>query len=114
MESGAAVRGIRSGIRIALIPERSRFPCRMPGFPSQLVARPGASGGPNSDPNSSRLRCGCETPPERWPRIRCWRYLTLPAVRPPTRRFSMSMNRMTTGRIATIETPNTYCQLVSY
>lgn len=41
-------------------------------------------------------------------------YLTLPAVSPPTRRFSMSMNRMTTGRIATIETPNTYCQLVSY
>ena len=34
-------------------------------------------------------------------------YLTLPAVRPPTRRFSMSMNRMTTGMIATIETPNT-------
>ncbi len=41
-------------------------------------------------------------------------YFTLPAVRPPTRRFSMSMNRMMTGRIATIETPNTYCQLVSY
>jgi|GEM_PF-5535397 len=41
-------------------------------------------------------------------------YFTLPAVRPPTSRFSMSMNRMTTGRIATIDTPNTYCQLVSY
>lgn len=35
------------------------------------------------------------------------RYLTLPAVRPPTRRFSMSMKRTTTGMIATTETPNT-------
>ena len=35
------------------------------------------------------------------------RYLTLPAVRPPTRRFSMIMKSTTTGMIATIETPNT-------
>ena len=35
------------------------------------------------------------------------RYFTLPAVRPPTRRFSMIMKRITTGMIATIETPNT-------
>ena len=34
-------------------------------------------------------------------------YLTLPAVRPPTRRFSMIMKSTTTGMIATIETPNT-------
>ncbi len=34
-------------------------------------------------------------------------YLTLPAVSPPTRRFSMSMNSTTTGMIATIETPKT-------
>ena len=35
------------------------------------------------------------------------RYFTLPAVRPLTSRFSMSMKRITTGRIATSETPNT-------
>ena len=34
-------------------------------------------------------------------------YLTLPAVRPPTRRFSMIMKRITTGMIATMDTPNT-------
>src|SRR5690625_2439161 len=34
-------------------------------------------------------------------------YFTLPAVRPPTRRFSMSMNRIMTGTVATIEPPNT-------
>lgn len=39
--------------------------------------------------------------------VRDERYLTLPAVRPPTRRFSMSMNSTTTGMIATIETPKT-------
>lgn len=59
-------------------------------------------------------RCGA--PPRRWrpASVPLENYFTLPAVRPPTRRFSMSMKRMTTGRIATIETPNTYCQLVSY
>lgn len=54
------------------------------------------------------------TGPLRTGPLRRGSYFTLPAVRPPTSRFSMSMNRMTTGRIATIETPNTYCQLVSY
>ena len=34
-------------------------------------------------------------------------HLTLPAVSPPISRFSMSMNRITTGRIATIDTPKT-------
>lgn len=38
---------------------------------------------------------------------RAARYFTLPAVRPPTRRFSMSMKSTTTGMIATTETPNT-------
>ena len=40
-------------------------------------------------------------------RAGCASYLTLPAVRPPTSRFSMIMKSTTTGMIATIETPKT-------
>src|SRR5699024_701337 len=41
-------------------------------------------------------------------------HLTLPAVSPPIRRFSISANSATTGRIATMETPNRFCQEDSY
>ncbi len=79
---------------------------RTPSFREDRSGRT-APGGP--------LRTGAlRTGPLRPGPLRRGSYFTLPAVRPPTRRFSMSMNRMTTGRIATIETPNTYCQLVSY
>jgi len=37
-------------------------------------------------------------------------YLTDPAVSPPISRFSMKLNRMTTGTMAIMATVNRYCQ----
>src|SRR3954465_8479274 len=41
-------------------------------------------------------------------------YLTLPAVSPPARYFSIAMNSSTDGTIATIDTPKRYCHAASY
>lgn len=102
----AQVRGRMSGRRTDVGPDagfRSGIRPSVRQVSRQSVSRQAVSrqvsrqAGPGRDPGGGRRT-----------------YLTLPAVSPPTRRFSMSMNRMTTGRIATIDTPNTYCQLVSY
>jgi len=100
------------------IPHALLHTVRTPSFREAPSGREGPSGRESFAGASfatGALRTGPLRPgPLRTGPLRRGSYFTLPAVRPPTRRFSMSMNRMTTGRIATIETPNTYCQLVSY
>ena len=90
------VRGVRARDGTDHPRSSATFPPLARGRPRQARADGGRAG-----------RAGERAWRGRRGRPRGIRYLTLPAVRPPTRRFSMIMNSTTTGMIATIETPNT-------
>ena len=94
--------------RPARASSRSCEPRRGPAWRADRLrsARwPSAAGAASAGGGRARpreRRCAWQARPPRG-----IRYLTLPAVRPPTRRFSMIMKSTTTGMIATIDTPNT-------
>jgi hypothetical protein len=76
-----------------------------PGWPRPI------GGGPTSRGPGPRSRAGRRLPDEQAASSSPERYFTEPAVSPPTRCFSITANRMTTGTTAMIEAAKSWSQL---